>query len=877
MTDTPQFALIHALAKLAKVLAPEQIIHRYPDLLLIRISDPAGALAEAALELIPADLPLRVNGLRLQVPAGGFAPIETPRAVLRFFGPIAPDWLARLAARGVHAHFRCPRFGLCAALPKDLDVDALRAELPALAGWLPYGFDLCQRALPHPGGPLPDWTDIVCFTDADRAAVADRLAEAAIPVLAQSRYKLRIGGARSLDAVRRLRGVKLADGARAAVLAGAELRLAVGLAPASASTAPTDLDGAGEVIAVADTGLDQGHADGPLHPDFQGRVRALTSWPINPSWDTYVATPGSDDGGADLATGHGTHVAGLALGDGRLSAGRFSGLAPAAQLVFQAMEQYTEVLPEHRHQIPSGWYLNGRPLDLRELFIQAHGLGARIHVNAWGDPAQGRYTDDCFEADLFCRQHPEALVLFAAGNTARATGRTLELDPGSLYAPASAKNVIAIGATEGPSAGIGYRGTWSGFDPDGRRFPNPALAGRPVSGKPEQIALFSSTGPTQDGRIKPDLCAPGTNLVAPKTRAAAARGWGLASPLPHYIYYGGTSMACGVAGGSAALLRQAWTRALTTPPSGPALKALLCYGAAPVIGADGNSPAPPAVAGFGRLDLAASLPGGPNAPVLLDRSLAPDRVGLVSGQILEFELTLAVQARWRAVLCWYDEPGEALINDLDLCLIDPDGNATWGNHPPGAQGQPDHTNTVERIDVAIPRGGTWRLQVIAVNVPHGPQGFALVHGATAETAAAPAHEDQTLPLDWVKGIGKTYSKRLVAAGVPDLPALLSLERQRLAEVLGIGGSRLKRLADRLAQLRAVTPASLAQAPLDLTLEVIRQDRQPVDLDTAAWESLRDAVAPLMDIFDKDIHTQVRITDLHRLVRIIDEPMENTDA
>jgi nucleotidyltransferase/DNA polymerase involved in DNA repair len=152
-----------------------------------------------------------------------------------------------------------------------------------------------------------------------------------------------------------------------------------------------------------------------------------------------------------------------------------------------------------------------------------------------------------------------------------------------------------------------------------------------------------------------------------------------------------------------------------------------------------------------------------------------------------------------------------------------------------------------------------------------------VHGAAAETAAAPAHEDQTLPLDWVKGIGKTYSKRLVAAGVPDLPALLSLERQRLAEVLGIGGSRLKRLADRLAQLRAVTPASLAQAPLDLTLEVIRQDRQPVDLDTAAWESLRDAVAPLMDIFDKDIHTQVRITDLHRLVRIIDEPMENTDA
>jgi hypothetical protein len=103
------------------------------------------------------------------------------------------------------------------------------------------------------------------------------------------------------------------------------------------------LSGVGEYIGVCDTGLDTGDPD-TLHRDFSKRLYSIKSYPITRDFDEDVKNPGGDDGPADLDSGHGTHVAGSALGDGAASAGLpgltspIRGLAYRAKLVFQAVE-----------------------------------------------------------------------------------------------------------------------------------------------------------------------------------------------------------------------------------------------------------------------------------------------------------------------------------------------------------------------------------------------------------------------------------------------------------------------------------------------------------------------------------------------------------
>jgi hypothetical protein len=160
---------------------------------------------------------------------------------------------------------------------------------------------------------------------------------------------------------------------------------------------------ADEIIAVAHTGLDTGVLT-TIMPDLACRVRALTSWPINPFWAPYVTNPCADDGPADLGSGHGTYVSGLAAGTGARSAGARRGVAPAATLVVQAIEQWIAVAPGHPEIGASRYTLAGRPTDLRELLTQGYRSGARIHVLAWGSAAAGTYDNDSYEAELYLRE-----------------------------------------------------------------------------------------------------------------------------------------------------------------------------------------------------------------------------------------------------------------------------------------------------------------------------------------------------------------------------------------------------------------------------------------------------------------------------------------
>lgn len=888
-----RFALLPADAARGRVLA------RYGDLALVAVDGPPPQAWASWSDLDP----VAVNGVARVLPPGVFAPGEGPRCILRFAGPIAPAWRETLAALGWVPRFDCPPFGVCADIGPD--VDALRAALPALRAIGSYEAQDCARAGSGRVDALPRTFDAVAFTESDRARLEQALADAGLQVVETSRYKLRVvGGADAIAHLRDAVGVKIADPGALPRIASASLGLAIGVvpAPAPANLAGDDPPGAGELIAFADTGLGTGDPAAP-HPDFAGRVHAIHSWPVSAGWAGFVRAPEADDGGADRGTGHGTHVTGLAAGDGSMSAGRLRGIAPGARVLMQAIEQYIEPLPAWRSQLPPGFYLAGRPLDLRELLEQARAAGATIHANAWGVEAAGAYTDDSWECDHFLHEHPESLLIFAAGNAGRDRNRDGRVDAGTLYAPATAKNVLSVGATEGPDAGVGLRGGWAALDTAGTRFPDPAQRAAPVSGNSERLALLSSCGPTLDGRIKPELCAPGTNLAAARSTATSARGWGLANPLPWYQYLGGTSMATGVVAGAAAVLRQRWRQALGRAPGGAALKALLIHGAQPVRRRDGSGEEDRHCAGFGRLWLAASLPGA-DGPVLVE-----DPAGLATGGLRE--IAWQGPGRLRAVLCWYDAPGETLVNDLDLVLLEAGGAVrAWGNHPAGAVGSPDRRNTVECIDLELD-AGRWTLQVRGVNVPLGPQPWALAMspGAGQPVAPQPPTPQPPTPEPGTPGPGTPGSPSQPPSEPPLLPppgtapgpvpgptpgpapepdpdAGTSAPRWRLAlpwsAIRGVGAARARSLEAALpGGLAALTagvpadgalsflPAALRRQIQDLAAFVstpppavaalarASADRRVLDgppsgVNAGDWQALVAALAPLLDALDRSV-------------------------
>lgn len=161
---------------------------------------------------------------------------------------------------------------------------------------------------------------------------------------------------------------------------------------------------------------------------------------------------------------------------------RFDGAAYDAKLAFFDIQIAGQNL-----NVPSN-------LDT-DLFRPLYQFGARIMSNSWGETTKAAYDGKTTSTDKFMVNYPDSLILFAAGNSGDP-----EISGGasvsSVGSPATFKNGLTVGA------GLNDKQTGNDFTfgECGPLF------------TPDAMAKFSSRGPTSDGRLKPEILAPGNVL-----------------------------------------------------------------------------------------------------------------------------------------------------------------------------------------------------------------------------------------------------------------------------------------------------------------------------------------------------------------------------
>ncbi|MGD2249324.1 MAG: S8 family serine peptidase [Candidatus Methanofastidiosia archaeon] len=463
--------------------------------------------------------------------------------------------------------------------------------------------------------------------------------------------------------------------------------------------------GKGEIVAVADTGLDD------AHPDFKERIVGLVALGrLNDASDPH---------------GHGTHVAGSVLGDGSASGGKIRGTAPEAHLFFQSLMDY------------SGG-LGGLPLNLGDLFEEAYQAGARIHNNSWGAATQSMYTINSIEVDEFVAKRRDMLIIIAAGNEGQGA-KCLHCEPGyldwlSIGSPASSKNTLTVGAsrsrrTKGGYAEKTYGEAWP------QAFPESPIAEEKVSGNPEGLAAFSSRGPCDDRRIKPDVVAPGTDIVSAKSSKAPLRNfWGSYPGNRYYAYMGGTSMAAPLAAGCCALIREYYTKDRDHTPSAALVKATLINSTRWITNFDAVADHPDMPnyhQGFGCINMVWAIPNESEPWFKLefvDTWDTKEKHFVRTGQKARFRFSIEEGDWLRICLVYTDAPGRALQNNLNLFVEHEQTASKWiGNpHAPKDLKIPDPDNNIEVVRLENPPPGDYLIQISARNLLRTPQDYALV-------------------------------------------------------------------------------------------------------------------------------------------------------
>jgi hypothetical protein len=498
--------------------------------------------------------------------------------------------------------------------------------------------------------------------------------------------------------------------------------IVVGQSGPDGSTTPLfahGLLGAGQVVAVLDTGVD---IDSCYFWDAANGLPAMNvcngGTSTEPAQRKVIAVNflwQTECNGGISATewdtqGHGSHVGGTVAGDDFAQLGIHNnrdGMAPQAKLVIQDGGFQTNDCAD----MPA---IGCPVVDLVPIFQQPYAQGARIHTNSWGDeendPAFGQYTAGSQDADETMWADKDYLLIFAAGNNGGTTN--------TVDSPSTAKSVISVGST--------LRGGGAGT-----------------------ISGFSSRGPTDDSRIKPDVTFPGSDI------SSCGNDSNINTFTCVNSNSSGTSMAAPGVAGMAALTRQYYAQgyypsgAANAPdgwsPSAALVKATLINSAAQM-SAQGNIPNN--AQGWGRVLLDNALYLAGDARRLFADDNAAGFPNGSSGQTRTYQINVAAGQPFKVTVAWTDFPSTPaaafnLVNDIDLEVTGPDGTFlgnVWSGGQSATGGSADRRNNVEQVLRNTPTAGLWTITLRSFTVPQGPQPFALVAtgGISACSGAASA-------------------------------------------------------------------------------------------------------------------------------------------
>jgi len=478
--------------------------------------------------------------------------------------------------------------------------------------------------------------------------------------------------------------------------------------------------GDGLTVAVADTGIN------PDHLDFQDRVIGGYYWSGNSWVDEH---------------GHGSHCAGSIAGntyDGTGTTvdqfGVINNLGPfyAAQGLAYDADLYSVRIFDGG----GGWI---GPNDYFEIIeVAAQNTDSYIHSNSWGTTVNlGAYLDSSEAYDAAVRDadrgtgnNEPMVVVVAAGNDG----------PGqnTVGAPATAKNVIGVGATE-------------------NFMPEPDFI---YVDNPDNVASFSSRGWTDDNRVKPDVMAPGEAIISTGEDGQ-----------DHYYGSSGTSMACPAVAGAATLTVEWYEDTYGYTPSPAMVRALLINTAYDLDDDNGNTgPIPNRDEGWGMVNLPALMDAPSSFTVEDQNSL------LTTGSVDEFMIQYEDDSEpLKISLTWTDKEASAgetyvLKNDLDLEVVSPGGDVYRGNAFSGGWTQPnqdtmsdfdtagdgwDDVNNVENVYIHPGQleSGTYTVRIIGANIPEDAnndgspnQDYALVmYNAMDEIPGVPPEITVTRP------------------------------------------------------------------------------------------------------------------------------------